>query len=70
MEFSQELVDRLKSYFLARFGMDIADEVADEYLGQFAELYGSMAAFTEAEGAVRAAAYAAPVRPDLITPHS
>jgi hypothetical protein len=69
MEFSQELIDRLKRYFLARFGLEITDEVADEYLGQFAELYGSMGTFAEAR-ARRERGSAAPARPDLISPHS
>jgi hypothetical protein len=43
MEFEQQLIDRTVRYFLVRFGLEISDELADEYLVQFAELYGSMA---------------------------
>ena len=45
MEFDQQLIDRTVHYFLAQFGLEITDETADEYLGQFAELYVSMAVF-------------------------
>jgi hypothetical protein len=50
MEFEQELIERTKAYFLGHFGLEISDEVADEYLGQFAELYGSMAIFAAQKG--------------------
>lgn len=56
MEFSQQLIDRTKRYFLVRFGQQITDETADEYLGQFAELYSSMAVFAGSEGRQAAAA--------------
>lgn len=45
MEFDQQLIDRTKRYFLARFGLEISDETADDYLSQFAELYASMVVF-------------------------
>lgn len=45
MEFTQQLIDRTRRYFSVRFGMEISDETAEEYLGQFAELYVSMAVF-------------------------
>lgn len=48
MEFDQQLIDRTKRYFLARFGLEISDETADDYLSQFAELYASMAVFAAA----------------------
>jgi hypothetical protein len=56
MEFEQELIERTKAYFLGRFDLEISDEVADEYLGQFAELYGSMAVFAACEGPLTQAA--------------
>jgi hypothetical protein len=49
MEFQQQLIDRTRRYFLAHFGLEISDETADEYLGQFAELYVSMAVFAGSE---------------------
>lgn len=45
MEFTQQLTDRTKRYFAVRFGLEISDETAEEYLGQFAELYASMVVF-------------------------
>ncbi len=58
MEFEQELIDRTVRYFLVRFGLEISDELADEYLIQFAELYASMAVFagSSAPPALRGAA--------------
>lgn len=49
MQFSQQLIDRTKRYFAVRFGVQIEDETAEEYLGQFAELYASMAVFAASE---------------------
>ena len=78
MEFSQQLIDRMKRYFLVRFDQQITDETADEYLGQFAELYASMAVFAACEepgvapgtdADVSGSGAGAPA-PDLISPHS
>jgi hypothetical protein len=49
MEFEQQLIARTKRYFSARFGLEISDETADDYLSQFAELYASMAVFAGTE---------------------
>lgn len=72
MEFEQELIDRTEHYFSARFGLEISDETADDYLSQFAELYASMAvlAGTEPTPAQRALTGAGRWGSDLISPHS
>jgi len=49
MEFTQQLIDQAKRYFAVRFDLQISDETAEEYLGQFAELYASMAVFAGSE---------------------
>jgi hypothetical protein len=78
MEFTQELLDRTQRYFAVRFGLEITYETAEEYLGQFAELYSSMASFVGSGGGLAVAepraseggeGSGAPA-PDLITPHS
>ena len=78
MEFTQELLDRTKRYFAVRFGLEISDETAEEYLGQFAELYASMVVFAacgerlaadEPSTSFSGEGSGAPA-PDLITPHS
>jgi len=56
MEFTQQLIDRTKRYFAVRFDLEISDETAEEYLGQFAELYASMAVFAGSEEQLEASA--------------
>lgn len=77
MEFDQELIERTKRYFSVNFGLEISDELADEYLGQFAELYVSMAVFAASGRMAQAApdarfsgVGAGATAPDLISPHS
>ncbi|MEO6536190.1 MAG: hypothetical protein ABIT47_00725 [Candidatus Paceibacterota bacterium] len=78
MEFTEHLIDRTKRYFSARLGLEISDETADEYLGQFAELYSSMAVFAacgergvapDTDARLSDEGAGAPA-PDLISPHS